>query len=43
MVLVHLLASRKTYIETYDDLANAEVMTTTEQNTGFEVAIRVTY
>jgi hypothetical protein len=43
MVLANLVASNKRYIETIDDLANAEVMTTTEQDTGYEVAIRVTY
>ena len=43
MVLAHLVAINKKYIETFDDLANAEVMTTTEQNTIVEVQIRVTY
>ena len=41
MVLAHLVASNKKYIETFDDLANSEVMTTTLQNSAIEVALRV--
>ena len=43
MVLVHLVANNKKYIDTIEDLANAQVMTTTEQNSAYEVEIRVTY
>ena len=43
MILVHLVASNKKYIETYDDLANAKVMTTILRNSAYEVIIRVNY
>ena len=41
MILVHLVADNKRFIKTYDDLANAEVMTTIGINTNYEVMIRV--
>ena len=41
MVLVHLVASHKRNIETYEDLSNAQVITTTAGNTTMEVIIRV--
>ena len=41
MVLVHLLAKSKVHIETFDDLANVDVMTTITVNSSDEVTIRV--
>ena len=41
MILVHLIASNKKYIETFKDLANADVMTTITLGTVNEVTIRV--
>ena len=41
MVLAQLLASSKKYIETFHDLANAQVVTVTAINSPHEVAIRV--
>ena len=43
MILVHLIASNKKYIETFEDLANAnaDVMTTTSLGSASEVTIRV--
>ena len=41
MVLANLLATNKAYIETFEDLANAELMTTTLINTTHVVEISV--
>ena len=41
MILVHLIASNKKYIETFEDLANADVMTTATLGAINEVTIRV--
>jgi len=41
MILAHLIASNKKYIETFEDLANADVMTTTPLGSYDELIIRV--
>ena len=41
MIEVDLIASNKKYIETYEDLANADVMPTTSLGTINEVLIKV--
>jgi len=41
MILVHLIASHKRNIKTFDDLANTDVMTTISSGTTMEHKIRV--
>jgi len=41
MILAHLLASDKTNIKTYDDLANAQVIPTTAVNTSLVIMLKV--
>jgi len=41
MILAHILSEQMKYIESYEDLANAEVMTTTLMNSTYEIMISV--